>query len=345
VDSSRLRSVAMIAVFDIAGPLVAYDLLHSHGFSTVSALVLSGVFPAVKVIAGIIKHRRVDAVGALVLAGIVVGAILALVSHNPKLVLDEGSVGTGVFGLLCLGSLARPEPLMYRLAMEFIGPDSEQGREFTGLWQYKEFRHVFRVITVVWGTVYLAEAAARIVIVANTSTGTAFAVSKVMPYAVTAALIVWNIGYGRLQKRRGEALAAEAAARASEDDLPAADGEQAATRLDGLRGGEAVALVEQAGDDDLERRYRLGAVAAAVVFQDDRARPGVRHDVGDDLADSWRRPVPGVNRPVQGRQVLARAVLERRPRPGAVRRAEQRRRLAYRGVDGIGGAGDLGARL
>ena len=110
MDTARLRSVAMIAVFDIAGPLVAYNLLHAHGFSTVAALVLSGVFPAVGVIIGIVKHRRVDAVGVLVLAGIVVGAVLGLVSHSPKLVLDEGSVGTGVFGLLCLGSLARPEP-------------------------------------------------------------------------------------------------------------------------------------------------------------------------------------------------------------------------------------------
>jgi hypothetical protein len=212
VDASRLRSVAMIAVFDIAGPLVAYNLLRSAGFSTVGALILSGVLPAAKVIAGIVRHRRADAVGVLVLAGIAVGAVLGLVSHNPKLVLDEGSVGTGVFGLLCLGSLARDKPLMYRLAMEFIGADSAQGREFTGLWQYREFRHIFRVITAVWGVAYLVEAAARVVIVANTSTGTALAISKVLPYVVAALLVAWTVGYGRRQKRRGEALAASAAA-------------------------------------------------------------------------------------------------------------------------------------
>jgi hypothetical protein len=215
VDTRRLRSIAMIAVFDIAGPLVAYNLLRSAGFSPVAALVLSGVFPAAKVIAGIIKHRRVDAVGVLVLAGIAVGAVLGLVSHNPKLVLDEGSVGTAVFGLLCLGSLARAKPLIYRLAIEFIGPDTRQGREFTDLWQYREFRHTFQVITAVWGAAYLAEAAARVVIVASTSTGTALATSKVMPYAVAAVLSAWTVGYGRYQKRRGEALAAGFAAQAS----------------------------------------------------------------------------------------------------------------------------------
>jgi len=102
--------------------------------------------------------------------------------------------------------------------MEFTGPDTPQGRHFTDLWQYKEFRHTFRVMTAVWGTAYLAEAAARIVIVANTSTGTAFATSKVMPYVVTAVLAAWTVGYGRLQKRRGERLAAAFAARASAHD-------------------------------------------------------------------------------------------------------------------------------
>ncbi len=221
MDSNRLRSVAMIAVFDIAGPLVAYNLLRSAGFGSVTALVLSGVFPAAGVIIGIIQHRKVDALGVLVLAGIAVGAVLGLVSHNARLVLDEGSVPTAVFGLLCLGSLGTPKPLMYRLAVEFIGPDTPKGREFTGLWQYDGFRRVFRVITAVWGASYVAEAAARVAIVQNTSAGTALAVSKVLPYTVAAVLIAWTVGYGRYQKRKGERLAAAAAARAGAQAVPA----------------------------------------------------------------------------------------------------------------------------
>lgn len=223
MDSGRLRSITMIAVFDIAGPLVAYQLLRSAGFSSVSALVLSGVFPAAGVIIGIIQHRRVDALGILVLAGIAVGAVLGLVSHNARLVLDEGSVPTAVFGLICLGSLATPKPLMYRLAVEFIGPDTPKGQEFTGLWQYAEFRRVFRVVTVVWGIGYLAEAVARVVIVQNTSTGSALAISKVLPYAVAAVLTAWTIGYGTYHKRQGERLAAAAEAAAAAAGTAAAD--------------------------------------------------------------------------------------------------------------------------
>ena len=226
MDTGRLRSIAMIVIFDIGGPLLAYHLLQSNGFSTVSALILSGLFPAVGMIIGVIRHHRVDAVGVLVLAGIVVGSILGLVSDNPRLVLDEGSVSTGVFGLICLGSLATDKPMIYRFALEFIGPDTERGREFVELRQYQQFRRAFVVMTVVWGTAYLIEAAARVLIVQETSAGTALAVSKVLPYAVAAVLTAWTVGYGRYQGRKGERMAAAYAA-AAEPGEGAATGEGA----------------------------------------------------------------------------------------------------------------------
>jgi hypothetical protein len=211
-NRSRLWSAAKLVVFDLAGPLVAYSMLRSAGVSTVSALVLSGVLPGVAVLGGLIRHRRLDAVGALVLAGIAIGSVLGLLSGNARLVLVEGSVPTAVFGLLCLASLRSRRPLIFRFALEFMGPDTPRGRDFDGLWQYYGFRHVFRVFTVVWGVTYLAEAAARVVIVETTSTGTALAVSKVMPYAVGGLLAGWMTIYGRRARRQGERLAATAQA-------------------------------------------------------------------------------------------------------------------------------------
>ena len=211
-DRNRFLDLAMIAVFDLAGPLVAYSLLRSAGQSAVTALVLSGIFPALGVTVGVIRHRRVDTIGVLVLAGIAVGTVLGLLSGDPRLVLVEGSVPTAVFGLLCLGSLWAHRPLIYRFAIEFMGADTPKGRDFEALWRYEGFRHTFRLFTVVWGITYLAEAAARVIIVETTSTGTALTVSKVMPYVVGAALAAWMFGYGRHARREGERLAAEAQA-------------------------------------------------------------------------------------------------------------------------------------
>ncbi len=209
--AGRLRSVALIVFFDIAAPLAAYALLRSAGLSAVSALLLSGVFPALGVTAGVIRHRRLDVVGALVLAGIAVGTILGLVSHTARLVLVEGSVPTAVFGAACLGSLRATHPLMFSFAREFAGPETPQGREMTELWQHAGYRRVMRTITAVWGFGFLLEAALRIVIVYNTSTGTALASSVATPFIWAAALSAWTLAYGRHQRKKGERQAAAAA--------------------------------------------------------------------------------------------------------------------------------------
>lgn len=200
----------MIAIFDIAGPLVLYSLLRDAGVSTVSALLLSGVFPVLGVGLNALRNRRLDIVGALVLAGIALGVVLGAVTHSARLMLLEGSVPTAVFGFACLGSLWAQRPLMYGLALEFTGPQTSRGQEMTRLWQYEGFRRVFRVITAVWGAGFLIEAALRAVIVYRTSTGTALASSKVAPFIFLAILSAWTVAYGQYRKRVGERLAAAA---------------------------------------------------------------------------------------------------------------------------------------
>jgi hypothetical protein len=175
--------------------------------------VLSGVFPAFGVAFGLARHWRLDAVGALVLVGIAVRTALGLATGNARPVLLEGSVPTAVFGLVCFTSLWSRRPLMFRFALEFIGPDTPKGQDFADRWRYAGFRRAFQVVTMVWGIAYLAEAAARVLIVETTSTGTSLTISKVMPYAVAAVLVAWMAVYGRRARRRGERLAAAAAAR------------------------------------------------------------------------------------------------------------------------------------
>ena len=145
------------------------------------------------------------------LLGIAVGTTLGLATCSARLVLLEGSAPTAIFGLVCLASIWTSRPLMYRFAVEFVGEDTPRGRDFAGKWHYAGFRHAFKVTTVVWGVAYLVQAAARVVIVESTSAGTAFGISKVMPYVITGILAVWNVAYGRQTRRKGERLGAEAA--------------------------------------------------------------------------------------------------------------------------------------
>jgi hypothetical protein len=207
----RFQSITMIVIFDVAGPLALYNALRHVGMTVVPALLLSGIPPALGVAIGAIRNRRLDVIGALVLAGIAVGVVLALVTHNPKLILAEGSVPTTFFGISCLASLWARRPLMFTFALEFIGPDTAQGQEMTRLWrQYEGYRRVFRVITAVWGVGFLIEAALRIVVIYHTSTGIALGSSMITPFIFAGVLSAWTVAYGTRQRKKGERMMAAA---------------------------------------------------------------------------------------------------------------------------------------
>ena len=201
----------MIAVFDLGGPLLAYGLLRSAGMSAVAALIISGVLPALGIAVGALVDRRLDVIGVVVLAGLVIATVLGLTSHNARLYLLEGSVPSVVFALGCLLSLRLRQPLIYRLAVELLGPDTPKGRDVTAAWRFPGFRRAFRAITVAWGVGYLVEAAIRAAIVATTSTGIALVCSKLVPYAFAVSLCVWTLVYGEHEKGKAERTAEAAA--------------------------------------------------------------------------------------------------------------------------------------
>lgn len=204
LDRGRLRALAPTAVFDIAGPLALYWLLRAAGTAEVTALIVSGILPAVGVAIGIIRHRRVDAIGSLVLAGIIAGTVAGLLTHSARLVLMEGSLPTAVIALACLGSLLTARPLMYRIALQARGASTADGRDLQARWAQPAAQHAFQTITLVWGVTLLAEAATRVLIVETISAGAALLVIKLMPYIVIAGLFRWMAGYTRRVRAHAE---------------------------------------------------------------------------------------------------------------------------------------------
>lgn len=209
LEPERLRAMVPIIVFDVAGPLAIYYGARAGGMSTVLALVVSGVLPAVRVLATVVQHRRLDAIGALVLSGIALGTVMGLASGSARLYLLDGIVPTVVLGFVCLLSLLSHRPVMFRVALETMGEDTAKGRAFAGMWQYARFRRIFRVITVVWGLVFLAESAVQAAIVETASINTAKQSSNLLPVAVLVLTFAWTRNYGRRAQEREENLLAE----------------------------------------------------------------------------------------------------------------------------------------
>jgi hypothetical protein len=204
----RLRQIVMMLVFDLGGPLLTFSLLRSGGMSTVAALIISGIFPALGIVISAVVDRRLDIIGVVVLAGLAVGTVLGLISDNARLYLLEGAVPSLVFALACLASLRAAKPLIYRFAVELIGPDTPKGRDVADAWRYPGFRRAFQVITAAWGVAYLIEVGARLAVVEITSTGIALLFSKLTPYVFAVFLSVWTLLYGEHEKKKAEQRAA-----------------------------------------------------------------------------------------------------------------------------------------
>ena len=183
---------------DLVGPLLLFRVLVGAGLTEVWALVLSGTLPAIGVAFDWFRWHTLEVVGALVLGGIALSVVLAVVSNHTKVVLLEGAAVTAGFGIVCLVSLMRRRPLIFYFAQAFSGGrHSDEGIEMDADYEeYSEARRYWRIVTSVWGIVYLVEAAVRAAIVQTLSTGTALAVNRIAPWVILGLLMAWTLWWG-----------------------------------------------------------------------------------------------------------------------------------------------------
>jgi intracellular septation protein A len=223
VPNSRWRAMAPGLLIDIAAPIAAFQALRVVGVATLPALAASWVFPAFGVLTGWLRRRELDGVGMLVLVVIVVGAVSSLLSGSVRFALAKESVFTGVFGLLFLGSLLAPRPLMFYFGRRFrAGQDPAALTYWNGMWRYASFRRANRIMTVVWGVALLLEAILRVVLVYTLPLSVMQALGQILALAVIAILIGWTVRYGnRVQGRARAGGEAESPPRASSSE-PAA---------------------------------------------------------------------------------------------------------------------------
>lgn len=199
-------------LFNIALPLVTYALLTDYGLPDALALVASGLWPLLELGISFARTRHADEFSILVLVFLVVGVAASLAFNDARLLLVKDSAVTGLFGLVLLGSLLAPRPLMFYFGRKFAtGGDPARVEWWNGLWQYPGFRRGQRILTVVWGATFLGEAVLRVVLTYVLPVSTMVVISSVLPYVVLGLLIFGTTVYGRRAGRRGAAAAEPAA--------------------------------------------------------------------------------------------------------------------------------------
>jgi hypothetical protein len=188
---SKRTSLIFTLLINGIVPWAAYVWL-SHSLSSIAALSIATLIPLLDNIVHLVKHRKLDAFGALMLFTFLLTIALVLAGGSEKMLLVRESLVTASVGLIFLGSLLFSRPMIFHLALRFIGnPD------FASNWQYPYFRFVMRLMTLVWGVMLTAEAAVRVFMVFRLSTATYLALSNFVLYGFIGAAALWTVAYRR----------------------------------------------------------------------------------------------------------------------------------------------------
>ena len=190
-------------IVSVALPLITVQVLLRTGTPPVTALAIAAIFPFADAVIGLARKRTFDPIAILSLIAIVVGIGTSSITGNAGFAVAKDSLFTIVFGLIFLGSLAAPRPMIFQLGRQFAtGGDPAAAAAWDARWSQPGFRRTVRLITVVWGCGLLLEAMLRIVAAFTLPVTTSTIISPVLQVVTFAALILWTTRYTRAVRRR-----------------------------------------------------------------------------------------------------------------------------------------------
>jgi hypothetical protein len=135
-------------------------------------------------------------VALLILLGVACSAVALLLSGDQRMLLIRESFFTGAFGVACLVSLAFPRPMMFYFGRYFMaGRDAERRRLFESRWQISAARRAHRLVTTVWGLVFVGEFISRVLLVYTVRPTVVLSVAPIVTGFATIGTIVWTFRY------------------------------------------------------------------------------------------------------------------------------------------------------
>jgi hypothetical protein len=146
-------------LLDLAVPLGSYYLLRAAGVALVPSLVASSIWPAARTIVGVVKHRSVNGLAALIVAVNMVSIAISFWTGDPRLMLAKESAISSTIGIAILISAFAGRPLMTAGMRPFlVKGDAAKDAAFDRLLASSpRFRRLERMFSLVWGVALLAE--------------------------------------------------------------------------------------------------------------------------------------------------------------------------------------------
>lgn len=176
------REIAKLVLVDAIAPYVVYQLAEPYT-GELAALALSALPPAVESVWSVVRKRKLDAISALVLAGIGVSLVLIALGGSQRVLLLRDSLVTSAVGIVVALSAVFPKPILYYLFRQIQGGEPALGP--------------MRTLSVVLGLGLVAEMAVRTAMVYAMTTSRFLLVSPFVQYGLTGLLVLWAVVYMR----------------------------------------------------------------------------------------------------------------------------------------------------
>jgi len=203
----KIRASLLIELaVNFALPWLTYRLALPH-WGELGALYASSAPPIAWSLVEFARHRRIDALSALVLLGIALSCAAVAWGGSPRLLLVRESLISGGVGVAFLFSQFLPKPLMFYLARATLAREAaDGGARIDMLWRDNlVFRRAMRVMTLAWGFGLTGEMVARSWMAWHWPIERYLIVAPFIGYGIYGGLTMWTFWYRtRMRNQAGK---------------------------------------------------------------------------------------------------------------------------------------------
>ena len=200
---------------DVALPYAIFLALQAFGYPPIVALSAGGVVSLAVLLHGLLHERRVQLLPVFVLATLAAKLVVAMFTGDPRFYLAQDAALNPVFVVVCFGSLVIGKPvvlLLIRWAAASGRIPHLDANELDELWaRAPRFRRRMRIMTAVWGGVFVFEGLFRVAMAYLAPLAVAVPVLQVSTWVTYGLMGLWTAWYGR-RGRSDQPAAAVAAA-------------------------------------------------------------------------------------------------------------------------------------
>ncbi|MEU8969329.1 VC0807 family protein [Streptomyces monashensis] len=189
------------AAVDIVLPLVVFYAARALGAGQAPALLLSGAPPALRLLYGAVRHRRIDGVDLFFTVLLCAAASVTLLGGGPRVLLFKDAALSLVVGIWVLGTGFTRRPLAFQLGQRLHRGPTARAR--AGFWEGSaEFRRALRVLTLAWGAEQLLDGGLGTLAAATLPTDTVPLLTRVVSLSLLAVTAVATAAYARRFRTR-----------------------------------------------------------------------------------------------------------------------------------------------